>query len=592
MQLYQEKNRPKELSEQNHTGIPAQLKKRVEDNTALELDDVRIHYNSGRPAELDALAYTQGTQVYLGPGQERHLPHELGHVVQQKLGMVRADTRHESGAALNTDQALERQADRIGAGSERMAMPLARRHSEPIVQRMSVLENGDELGAARAGGRAFIPRIGRYKRSGWLAVRTLKEYLTEACIEKVNMGNLDELSRTIPILETEQFYDRMARVAGGMEVFEYEPKFQSELQEKMGAAGAARTPLEEWNGIAERLQAVLKQCSAVVKDMDEEKRAALTMKELEKTGKYKRLKPIQEERGEVGPDFNYEERGEVDPYFNYKKAALYCIAQKASVTEGKESVGPHIALSVIGKKIYAAINSSFAHNKAKTPIKPNALAVRIRNTILSIQENEIRGILSKELIPNAKFELGVGQGREWPSREIHQYIQQLRNYPVLIVGTQKYDALPQHVLGPIHGEMAIMDYLQHSEGGRQLIADRARKLDEIETTQGGKLRRVIWIGGTRVDCAKCHEHFGEINASDGKDNCLGHGLERTYVVSSREVGNGGELYHGTEGGTHLSAKKAHPEVVHDEKELNILQNATTEIIGSFPSVGEIFPKDH
>ena len=103
----------KRRQEPNDMGIPAQLKKSLERNTGYSFDDVRVHYYSEKPAKLEALAYTQGSQVYLGPGQERHLPHELGHVVQQKMGIVHANTRHESGAALNTDAALERQADEI-----------------------------------------------------------------------------------------------------------------------------------------------------------------------------------------------------------------------------------------------------------------------------------------------------------------------------------------------------------------------------------------------------------------------------------------------------------------------------------------------
>lgn len=100
----------------NRTGIPSRMKKQVEDSTGLSLDDVRVYYNSDRPARVDALAYTQGANVYVGPGQEHHLPHELGHVVQQKLGMVQAQKRHESGLYMNTDPALEREADQIGAG--------------------------------------------------------------------------------------------------------------------------------------------------------------------------------------------------------------------------------------------------------------------------------------------------------------------------------------------------------------------------------------------------------------------------------------------------------------------------------------------
>lgn len=117
----------------NFTGIPTPLKERLEQSTGLPLDDVRVHYNSDLPARLDALAYTSGNQVEVAPGQEQHLPHELGHVVQQKLGIVRANAMHSSGVPLNTDTALERQADEIGAGKKLdiMAAP----SSNKIVQR-------------------------------------------------------------------------------------------------------------------------------------------------------------------------------------------------------------------------------------------------------------------------------------------------------------------------------------------------------------------------------------------------------------------------------------------------------------------------
>lgn len=104
------------VKKENNTGIPTQLKDRMEQSTGLSFDDVRVHYNSALPAKLDALAYTQGNQVEIGPGQERHLPHELGHVVQQKLGLVRANAMHPSGVAMNTEERLEHQADELGAG--------------------------------------------------------------------------------------------------------------------------------------------------------------------------------------------------------------------------------------------------------------------------------------------------------------------------------------------------------------------------------------------------------------------------------------------------------------------------------------------
>lgn len=123
---------------ENRTGIPTQLKERMERSTGLSFDDVRVHYNSTLPARLDALAYTQGNQVEIAPGQERHLPHELGHVVQQKLGVVRANAMHSSGVAMNTDVGLERQADEIGAGKK---LAIVQRMRNNVIQRVG----GDKL---------------------------------------------------------------------------------------------------------------------------------------------------------------------------------------------------------------------------------------------------------------------------------------------------------------------------------------------------------------------------------------------------------------------------------------------------------------
>ncbi len=102
----------KKTGKLNVTGIPDNLKARVEAKANLSLDDVRVHYNSSKPTQLRALAYTQGNQVYIGPGQEGHLAHELGHVVQQKLGMVKP-TGSIAGMPLNDERRLEEDADKF-----------------------------------------------------------------------------------------------------------------------------------------------------------------------------------------------------------------------------------------------------------------------------------------------------------------------------------------------------------------------------------------------------------------------------------------------------------------------------------------------
>lgn len=83
------------------------MKTQYENVSGLSFDDVRVHYNSSKPAQLQALAYTQGNQVFIGSGQRKHLGHELGHVVQQKQGRVLPSTWLQ-GVAVNDDAILER----------------------------------------------------------------------------------------------------------------------------------------------------------------------------------------------------------------------------------------------------------------------------------------------------------------------------------------------------------------------------------------------------------------------------------------------------------------------------------------------------
>lgn len=99
---------------ENRIGLPDQLKSGIETLSGYAMDDVKVHRNSSKPAQLQALAYTQGTDVYVGPGQEKHLPHEAWHVVQQKQGRVKP-TLQMQGETMNDDSALEREADVMGA---------------------------------------------------------------------------------------------------------------------------------------------------------------------------------------------------------------------------------------------------------------------------------------------------------------------------------------------------------------------------------------------------------------------------------------------------------------------------------------------
>jgi len=103
----------------NETRLPDSLKENVENLSGLSLDDVQVHYNSNEPKKLDALAYTQGNDIYVSFGQEKHLPHEAWHVVQQKQGRVQPNIQC-NGVNISDDEELEREADIIGEKSIQM----------------------------------------------------------------------------------------------------------------------------------------------------------------------------------------------------------------------------------------------------------------------------------------------------------------------------------------------------------------------------------------------------------------------------------------------------------------------------------------
>jgi uncharacterized protein YdaT len=101
-------------AKENKTGMPDNLKSGIENLSGMSMDHVRVHYNSSQPAQLNALAYAQGSDVHVAPGQEKHLPHESWHIVQQAQGRVQPTTQMKTGIAVNDDPGLEHEADVMG----------------------------------------------------------------------------------------------------------------------------------------------------------------------------------------------------------------------------------------------------------------------------------------------------------------------------------------------------------------------------------------------------------------------------------------------------------------------------------------------
>jgi len=98
----------------NSNGLPDNLKSGIENLSGYSMDEVKVHHNSPKPAQLQAHAYAQGTDIHLAPGQERQLPHEAWHVVQQKQGRVKSTKQMNVGLNTNDDKSLEQEADVMG----------------------------------------------------------------------------------------------------------------------------------------------------------------------------------------------------------------------------------------------------------------------------------------------------------------------------------------------------------------------------------------------------------------------------------------------------------------------------------------------
>lgn len=103
-----------EAPKPNNTGLPNQLKAGIESLSGMSMDHVKVHYNSDKPAQLNAHAYAQGCDIHVAPGQEQHLPHEAWHVVQQAQGRVQPTMQMKGGVSVNDDAGLEAEADVMG----------------------------------------------------------------------------------------------------------------------------------------------------------------------------------------------------------------------------------------------------------------------------------------------------------------------------------------------------------------------------------------------------------------------------------------------------------------------------------------------
>lgn len=123
--------------------LPMQLQKGLESLSGMDLSDVQVHRQSDKPAQVGAHAYAQGNDIHLGPNQEKYLPHEGWHVVQQRQGRVKADGKVNN-VAVNEDAELEQEATDAGeqamqliANSESLSTKGLNHRSDQVIQRQA-----------------------------------------------------------------------------------------------------------------------------------------------------------------------------------------------------------------------------------------------------------------------------------------------------------------------------------------------------------------------------------------------------------------------------------------------------------------------
>jgi|GEM_PF-6500178 len=124
---------------ENNTGLPDNLKSGIENLSGYAMDDVKVHYNSDKPSQLQAHAYAQGTDIHIASGQEKHLPHEAWHVVQQKQGRVQPTLQMKGNVNINDDAGLENEADVMGAKAVTAGVDVTQRNG---IERSNFSEEG------------------------------------------------------------------------------------------------------------------------------------------------------------------------------------------------------------------------------------------------------------------------------------------------------------------------------------------------------------------------------------------------------------------------------------------------------------------
>ncbi len=102
--------------------LPEEVQAKMENSFSQDFSNVNIHKDSSSAQDINAKAYTQGSDVHFAPGEynpsskegQELIGHELTHVVQQGQGKVGPGEIHGKGLEINQNVSLEKEADDAG----------------------------------------------------------------------------------------------------------------------------------------------------------------------------------------------------------------------------------------------------------------------------------------------------------------------------------------------------------------------------------------------------------------------------------------------------------------------------------------------
>lgn len=188
--------------------LPSDVRDKMEQSFNTDFTDVRVHRGSEAKA-IGALAFTQGNNIYFQPEQynpkslagQTLLGHELTHVVQQRAGLVKPQSRRGD-LSINADSTLEAEADRLGAkaahggiaqvtktgvGLQRQAEVAQQKKQETTLGKKSAQkEHKEESKESRAGAGYITTQEGLNKRSAEAEASAKK--ILEATDEEVKLA--------------------------------------------------------------------------------------------------------------------------------------------------------------------------------------------------------------------------------------------------------------------------------------------------------------------------------------------------------------------------------------------------------------------